>query len=340
MILRNYTPFRPLYFESRDVEGREFGVLVLRGTFDIIPGAPLRPCPEQAPIVEADVWHGEANASSVYMESDLAPFKPRTDILVNAVAHAPGGRPLPEWIVRVKVGELDKALRVTGPRRWVREGGTWTLTEPEPVTAVPIRYENAFGGVWENGWREKRVFEQNPVGVGFVGEGSPSYPDEIAAPQIEDPEDPVVEIGKVYEPQGLGPIARSWQPRLGLAGTFDEEWKRSRWPELPLDFQFAHYNAAHPDLMVPGFLQGDERIDLVGLERHGTITFYLPAIQNALLLRARDGLMASSAFELDTLLIDIEVARVEATWRSTFVRKRPVRAIEIRCTQALRGEHG
>lgn len=340
MILRNYTPFRPLYFESRDVEGREFGVLVLRGTFDIIPGAPLRPCPEQAPIVEADVWHGEANASSVYMESDLAPFKPRTDILVNAVAHAPGGRPLPEWIVRVKVGELDKALRVTGPRRWVREGGTWTLTEPEPVTAVPIRYENAFGGVWENGWREKKVFEQNPVGVGFVGEGSPSYPDEIAAPQIEAPEDPVVELGKVYAPQGLGPIGRAWLPRRKLAGTFDEEWKRSRWPELPLDFQFAHYNAAHPGLQYPGFMKGDEEVRLEGLSPEGSLLAYLPGYRVGVLLRFQDGSLAPAPALLDTLMLDVPAGRGHLTWRVTFPKGKALRVIEPRMTQPNGGSDG
>ena len=123
MIVRNYTPFRTLLFDSRDVAGRDFGVLAIRGTFDILPGAPLRPNPKQRPLVETDIWHGAPNESSVYLESDLAPFKPRADIMFNAVAYAPGGRPLREWLVTVQVGSLRKALRVTGPRQWVREGG-------------------------------------------------------------------------------------------------------------------------------------------------------------------------------------------------------------------------
>ncbi|MBK9258908.1 MAG: DUF2169 domain-containing protein [Polyangiaceae bacterium] len=162
MILRNYTPFPPLLFDGRDVQGRDFAVLVLRGTFDIIPGAPLRPNPTQQPIVESDVWHGEPNYSSVYMESDLAPFKPRTDILVNAIAHAPGGRPLPDWQVGIEVGPIKKRLRVTGPRAWVREGGEWKLEDPAPVTEVPLRYEYAFGGIYKSNWGDEHIFMRIP----------------------------------------------------------------------------------------------------------------------------------------------------------------------------------
>jgi hypothetical protein len=340
MILRNHTPFRPLYFESRDVQGHDFGVVVLRGTFDILPGQPLRPCPRQDPIVEADAWHGEPNASSVSVESDLAPFKPRTDILINAVAHAPGGRPLPDWMVRVKVGELEKALRVTGPRRWVREDGGWRLTEPEEVAAVPMRYENAFGGAWETGWREKKVFDQNPVGLGFVGEESPSYPDEIGAPQIEAPDAPVTELGKEYPPEGLGPIARSWQPRLGLAGTFDEAWRRTRWPALPENFQFAHHNAAHPGLQYPGFVRGDEEVRLEGLSPDGSLLSYLPGYRVGLLLRFEDGSMAVAPALLDTVTLDVPEGRGHLTWRAVFPKVKAIRVIEPRMTQPNEGSHG
>ena len=84
MIVRNYTPFSPLYFESKDLEGRDFGVFVLRGTFDMVPGQVLRPCPKQDPIVDADEYYGDPATSSLRMESDLAPFKPGTDIQILA----------------------------------------------------------------------------------------------------------------------------------------------------------------------------------------------------------------------------------------------------------------
>src|SRR5262249_40052224 len=153
-----------------------------------------------------------------------------------------------------------KSLRVTGPRAWVRKGGDWQLEDPEPVAEVPLRYEHAFGGIWKSNWGEEHIFHENPVGTGFIEGDVPGDVDRWPAPQIESPDDPVGELGKRYKPEGLGPIARSWQPRLGRAGMFDAEWQRTRWPELPLDFEFSFYNAAHPDLICSVFLRGDEEV--------------------------------------------------------------------------------
>ncbi|MDI1430153.1 DUF2169 family type VI secretion system accessory protein [Polyangium sorediatum] len=340
MILRNYTPFPPLYFEARDVSGRDFGVLVLRGTFDMIPGAALRPNPKQRPIVEADVWHGEPNASSVHLESDLAPFKPRTDVMVNAVAHAPGGRPLPEWRARVEVGDIRKELRVTGPRSWVREGGEWRLRDPEPVAEVPIRYEHAFGGIWKGSWGEQQIFEENPMGVGFVGGEVPWGVDEVPAPQIESPEEPVVELGKPYRPEGFGPLARSWQPRLKRAGTFDAEWQRSRWPALPLDFEFSFYNASHPDLVAPGFLSGDEEVRLEGLSPEGAFSVFLPGYKLAILLRYKDGSMAAAPVFLDTVHVDVPAGQAHLVWRAPIPKGKTIRVLEPRMTIPGGGARG
>ncbi|EYF02509.1 DUF2169 family type VI secretion system accessory protein [Chondromyces apiculatus] len=340
MIVRNYTPFRTLLFDARDVAGREFGVFVMRGTFDLVPGAALRPSPEQRALVEVDVWHGAPNESSVYVESDLAPFKPRADILVNAVAHAPEGRPLPEWAVRVQVGMLSKALRVTGPRHWTREGDGWTLSEPEPVAEVPLRYEHAFGGTWKTNWGGASLCKENPVGVGHVGDELPQGDAPIPAPQIDSPEQPVTEVGKAYAPEGLGPIARSWQPRLARAGTFDEPWQRSRWPELPEDFEFTFHNAAHPDLIYPDFLNGDEEVTLEGMTPEGALRCYLPGYKLGLLLRHMDGSLAIAPVFLDTLFLDVPAGQAHLTWRAPVVKTKPIRVLEARMAHPTGRSHG
>jgi hypothetical protein len=341
MILRNYTPFPPLLFDGRDVQGHDFGVLVLRGTFDIIPGAALRPNPKQEPVVVADVWYGEPNVSSIRLDSDLAPFKPRTDVVVNATAFAPGGRALPSWETRVRVGDLDKRLRVTGPRAWVREGRNWTLEEPQAVLEVPMRYEYAFGGMYETNWGDSKVCLENPVGKGFVEGDVPDHFDRWPAPQIESLQDPVIELGKRYVPEGFGVIARSWQPRLGRAGKFDDEWQKTRWPELPLDFDFAFYNAAHDDLVVPGYLRGDEEVELEGLTPEGSLRFYLPGYKLGILLRYKDGSMAVARVLLDTVFLDAPEMKAYLTWRSVMPKGKPIRVIESRLLRARgSGTHG
>ena len=118
MLLRNYTPFSIITFESRDQKDRDFGVLVVRGTFTITDNKPIQPCPEQLPIVTTDGYYGEPATSSLRMESDLAPYKPNADVYLNATAYAPAGEPASSWLVRIEIGKLKKELRVTGPRNW------------------------------------------------------------------------------------------------------------------------------------------------------------------------------------------------------------------------------
>jgi len=100
MLFRNFTPFPPLQFESRDEQKRDFGVVVVRGTFKITPNKPLSLALEQEPLVMADVYHGEPGKSSLRLENNLTPYKPKTDIHLQAVAQAPYGRATPtgEWV--------------------------------------------------------------------------------------------------------------------------------------------------------------------------------------------------------------------------------------------------
>src|SRR5436853_4281327 len=51
-------------------------------------------------------------------ESDFAPFKPRADVLLVGAAHAPGGKPVPRFSARLRVGKIDKAIEIIGPRTY------------------------------------------------------------------------------------------------------------------------------------------------------------------------------------------------------------------------------
>lgn len=256
MPLVNHTWFPAMAFQGVAPDGAGFHVAVLRQSFSFAHGA-LDFAPEQSPLCLAEVFAGEPNQSSVLAESDLCPFKPRCDVLVDATAHAPGGRAARSFPVRLRVlpgrerpdqpALVDKTLLVSGPSQFRKRRlpirlfwflvklatlgavrrNPWKRTRPEPILALPVRYEHAFGGGakllcshrraarvhrrhWLPGADLKallaafqatgeaaplawRVFEPNPLGQGFApawwlkGTRTRAVP----APQIEAPGAPV-----------------------------------------------------------------------------------------------------------------------------------------------------
>lgn len=335
MECHNHTPFPHLVFESRTPEDRPFGVAVVRATFRIAQGEPLRPTPVQDPVQVEDVPRRAGAPSSLAMEADLAPFKPRTDVHVDAVARAPGGRPCAEWPVRVQVGALVKDLLVRGPHVWQhRWMGGWRTIAPVNCLSVPLTYERAFGGSPSAGDRTVRE-PRNPVGTGLITEHTPKDAD-VLAPQVVALDEPEHVAGRRYAPQGVGPLSPGWQPRLAKAGTFDARWREERWPRLPADFDPAFYNSAHPDLIYPGYVRGDEQVHLVNLsEGAPVIAFSLPRYALAGLGRCASGLCCRIPLALDTLHVDVTSAnreehRVHLTWRGVFPLEPAVRVLELR----------
>jgi hypothetical protein len=172
MEIRNQTPFPALAFKGLTVDSEAFQVVVLRQTFTFASGT-LAFADEQSPLCEEDAFVGEPNQSSVQAESDLCPFKPRCDIVVNATAHAPGGRPARSFHVRLQVWKpgaphclVDKTLLISGPSQFRRRSfilrciwlvvkaatlgivsrNPWKRTRPGKMLQLPVRYEHAFGG--------------------------------------------------------------------------------------------------------------------------------------------------------------------------------------------------
>lgn len=170
----NHTPFPALAFEGIDQEGQGFHVVVLRQTLSFASGA-LEYADTQAPLCEADMFFGDPNRSSVRQESDLCHYKPRCDVIVNATAYAPQGRPVREFDVRLVVKRMrgaadeyliDKQLKIFGDRNFVKKSvpvrvfqkilqygslglirlNPWKLTRPGIVNTVAVRFENAYGG--------------------------------------------------------------------------------------------------------------------------------------------------------------------------------------------------
>lgn len=98
----NHTPFPAQSFRSFNRDGTPGHVVVLRQTLDFSSGS-LRYADAQAPLCEADDHFSDGTRSGVRQESDFCHAKPRCDILVNALAHAPADKPASRFAVRLAV---------------------------------------------------------------------------------------------------------------------------------------------------------------------------------------------------------------------------------------------
>ncbi|MFD1747401.1 DUF2169 domain-containing protein [Rhizobium helianthi] len=80
MSVENHTPFPALAFRQYNMAGDMMGVVVARGTFKLTKDGPLRLADEQYPLVMSDTYEGDPHETPQVACTDLAPFKPGTDI--------------------------------------------------------------------------------------------------------------------------------------------------------------------------------------------------------------------------------------------------------------------
>ena len=132
-----------------------------------------------------------------------------------------------------------------------------------------------------------------------------------------------------YQPVGVGPLGKWWTPRRQKAGTYDQTWKESRWPRLPLDFDFGYWNAAPEDQQIE-YPQGGEELVLAGLTAGQQVwRCKLPRLRPFVRVRLQAGPILPRAMNLDTLVIDFKAGTLSCVWRMTLAARAEVRVLEI-----------
>ena len=272
MDLRNQTPFLAERIVHMDAAGREVLVVIVKATLIINTAGRLTPAAEQAPLQPADSFHGEPGASSIRYESDLAPHKPGTDVVVLGHAYPPGRRDA-EVHVSVRVGPVRTTIAVFGDRTWARP------ESPAPFERMPLVYERAFGGRDESADspEDHEAEQRNPVGRGLRARRSRLELARIPMPNLEDPARLLQTPDDRPEPVGLGFIGRSWLPRLRHAAADPGRPQAPPpGPFLPPGFDPRYHQGAHPRLVATPHLRGGEPVELVHLSPFGPQRFSLP----------------------------------------------------------------
>jgi hypothetical protein len=308
--LKNNTPFITGFALFPNLDAIDTLYLMVKATFVI--GSQWTLADKQLPIQEADEYNGEPADSSLKLTSDFHIGKTATDILMFGLACSPKQQPVTQMNVGMEVGNLRKTLRVFGDRVW-KDGH---ISSPNPFVNMPIIYERAFGGkdIVDN---QIRAAEQrNPVGKSFVGRKSENEFNNQPLPNIEFPNQLIASLGDTPSPAGFGPIAPNWQPRVSIAGTYDQNWQATRAPYLPKDFNPRFLNVAPADQIYSGFLQGGEPVKIVGMHPEGNFQFNLPAVKltNNVLIKGKD---LSSPFNMETLALYPNQKQLTMTWRAS-----------------------
>lgn len=308
---------------------------------------------------------GAPERSSLKHAGEVILVKPTTDVIVTGTARSPGGALLPAWQASVVVRRggqtvLGHRARVLGPRLFRHGAGGWALEDPEPTAEVPIRYELSYGGAHPAKLGETPsppaepedtpavsteeapsdpatplwvVHPPNPSGTGFFDEGALDPARTYRAPQWEPEGHPLSGINREIALAGFGPVARHWSSRLGYAGTYDDAWEREMRADsakgLPADyardFDPRFFQCAHPELIAPSYLEGDEEIVLTGVMPSASpFVVRLPGVRVVARLVDGKGGRHEERLVLDTVHIDVDAGAVYLCWRLTLDQGRDV----------------
>jgi hypothetical protein len=328
-ILQNKTGLAGELFPTQGSSGRLYIVMVVRGTFQIEVGRALRRCEVQEPVCTSDSYFGDPDNSSLKSASDLAPVKPGTDVVMMGSAHAPRGRATTTMLVEVNVGPMEKKVRIVGDREWSRTLGAFpTITAPKPFLTMPLVYERAFGGRDNShGDTSKHDWERrNPVGKGFRVHKSVSG---LALPNLEVPGQAMSSTSDRPAPQAFGFIDRSWQPRAGFAGTYDENWQKNQCPLPPSDLDNRYFHTVSTDQICRPHLRGDEPVRMVGAAPEGVIDFALPGVVVGVSVDFRHGNPRPGIARLDTVELRPDEQKVSLVWRLAIRCPRKIFDVEL-----------
>lgn len=266
---------------------RERGMLrvtaIVKVTFGFVEERPMRVVAPR-PVHETEAHHRDNPTRSIRAASDLAPFLPRVDVILNGHAWAPGGVPVLQSVARLSVTDargsstlLDKQLTIFG------DG------EAQPFDRMPLVYERAYGGMGH---------ADNPLGVGV---GS-----DTRRPNVLDPRAPRATAG-------FGPIARSWPARRGALSAAQRRALEEPVAEIPEAFDGSYFQASPPDQRIDA-ITGDEWIALHGMHPSKPIVrSQLPGARAFARVLATD-----EVFELraDTIAIDADELSCSVTFRA------------------------
>lgn len=332
---------------GKDHQGIHVVSVIVKRSYRVGAAGEVTRCKSDEPLRMIDQYYdgGDPESATVQYESELAPFKPLTDVVVIGKAYAPNASPTKQMEVSVRVGTKVKSLIVRGDRHCrFRPGMDPVFSDPNPFLEMEIRYERAYGGRDEKSIPEIPFhYPRNSLGKGVVLKNTEATVNHLALPNVEDAQDQLTPerlvLGEPRRwvqqpmPQGFGWRQRTWYPRCIWLGSYPAfvdpgvvtpEERLGILPKnhIALARQFklptneaVFNNGASLGMSFPD-LQGDERIVLRGLTPDGQMSFSLPGDFPEIVLDIGRGPLQLSP-RLHTVSIRPDERAVDLIWRGS-----------------------
>ncbi len=286
--------------------------MIVRVTYTMIQGE-LGHGGDQPWIVSPKPWESPVGL----MEEDGPFMRGGVDIFVFGHACAPGGRPVQELPLTVRVGQFVRRAIAVGPRVWApNASGTLIPSAPAPFTQIPLTPAHAYGGTAEHDGLGV-PYADNPHGKGYYLTAAQAQGREL--PNLEEPEARVQRWNDVAPVCGFGFCPRANSQRLRNGTVLDQAYKL-------LDFRPQLFNQAFVPMIAPRVQPGDV-ISLEGFAHHGSITLAVPP-PPAWVRLVFGNRIEDRWPSIDQLGIEVDASRLFVTYR--FPYRYTVRAREQR----------
>ncbi|MGD8913923.1 MAG: DUF2169 domain-containing protein [Candidatus Thiodiazotropha sp.] len=255
----------------------------------------------------------------IWLDHDLAPPKPRFDLMVAGYVTPPEEHSELKIVAAVLIESRQLQVEAHVPHFWVCGLPRHTV-EPlgKRLHRTPMSY--AFAD-WPGG---------------FPLEAEPNHPQQL--PWLRRPGAACRRKRHDMHPVGFGYWPESASHRQCHSGTYDEPWARDRKPRPPKDFDERFFNAAHPDLQwsqapVPG-----TQIRLIHLAETPALILRMPALELAAQATTADGIQLPSAMlKPDTLTIEPDQQRMSLIQRTVLPKGQGAQALSSIRLYRLRG---
>jgi len=223
--------------------------VLAKRTYDVDADGRCTLADEQTPLFAAPLDDPDV-PGLLAADTDLHPYKPRTDIVL--LGHAYGRQRVRRLDVLVRIHGHEHRIAVVGERTCsIGQGGKIRFSDPRPVDKVPLSYALAYGGrdrgaearhgnplrspEWSRALggvdpdaNSPFLYPRNPAGRGYLVELDPDVADEFDLPQLEDPADLLTPERLVCDwldgwhrmplPRAGGWVQYNWYPRVAFSG--------------------------------------------------------------------------------------------------------------------------